>query len=311
MPALLCASPHVPAEWVIAHGWRVVRAEPLPHATREGVCAHAQGVAGLHATAGDALALTAPCDQMRRAAETLAASVRPTVVLHPPAVEDSPAALALFRDDLRRLGRVLVGHGGHRPAPGELAEALLLGDARRAEVRAHAGGIPARAFTEAVARVQRGDPAGLPPRRPLTGRRIALLGAHLVPGERWLLDLLDGSGLIVALDGTDGGERGLPGPLDRRRVREDAEAAMVEAWATIPDPLRRPNDGFHRWLADAIAARDLAGLVVWRQPWCDAWAAELPRLRAHGLPLVDLVAGLGSDRERLRTRVEAFAETLG
>jgi benzoyl-CoA reductase/2-hydroxyglutaryl-CoA dehydratase subunit BcrC/BadD/HgdB len=142
---------------------------------------------------------------------------------------------------------------------------------------------------------------------------IALLGGPLPALYLSLFDAVEKAGGTVVLNGTENGERGLPAPFDRRRVREDPLGELVDAYfGTIPDPFRRPNSIFFDWLARRIEERGVRGILLHRFLWCDLWHAEVARIREWtGLPVVELDAGdTGDVSARTATRVETLVEML-
>lgn len=142
-----------------------------------------------------------------------------------------------------------------------------------------AAGAPLPSHCEAAAREA---PAGEPAKF-----RVGLLGCCLTEADEAALALARAAGLGVAADAT---ER----PGDAR-----------------PTIAQRPNAPFFSWLRGLGRERRLDGWLLLRQPWCDLYYAELPRLKSEtGLPWLDLETGAQPAHEALRTRVEAFAERL-
>jgi benzoyl-CoA reductase/2-hydroxyglutaryl-CoA dehydratase subunit BcrC/BadD/HgdB len=121
----------------------------------EGLCPFARALANDLARRGRAVAavFTTVCDQMRRAAEVFAARCpnRPTFVLNVPATWQSPAAMDMYVDELRRLGGFLVGLGGHAPTDERLTEVMLAYDGARRRILAARGRLTARRFAELLA----------------------------------------------------------------------------------------------------------------------------------------------------------------
>jgi benzoyl-CoA reductase/2-hydroxyglutaryl-CoA dehydratase subunit BcrC/BadD/HgdB len=166
MRTVIYNSPFVPAEWIAAHGLRPRRLRPDPAAALPstgpltGVCPYARAFIGEAAPerGADAAVLTTTCDQMRRAAEWLTLGGGPPVFLmNVPATWQTPAAARMYRDELQRLGRFLVGLGGAAPSRERLAETMESYDARRAALRGALGELSARQASEAVARYDLGE----------------------------------------------------------------------------------------------------------------------------------------------------------
>ena len=158
------------------------------------------------------------------------------------------------------------------------------------------------------------DPRGLaiclmPPRLPL-----ALVGGPMSEGDYEILTAVEDAGGRFVLDATESGERTLPAPVDRERLRADPWEELVRIYFDcIPAVFQRPNDRLFAWL---------------RRPGCRAWCAGDPR------PAIRLVRplarrnaaaprgtgsahpGMGCRRQRSRARagavgrMEAFLEML-
>lgn len=291
--AVIYTCPFVPAEWVAAHGLQPLRMSPastdaLPSvAPAPGMCPYARAFAGAaisHADAVGAVATTM-CDQMRRAADLIAAnSDRPLFLLNVPHTWQTPASVKLYRSEVERLGRFLVRLGGAAPSADWLAE-VMLESVRKAPVE--------------------------PVRR--SGAPLALVGGPVFSDHSGIYQLIESAGGRVDLDATETGERGQPAPFDRRSLRDDPLGALCDSYfGTIPDPFRRPNNGFFHWLKNRIEQTGVRGIVVRRYVWCDNWHAEVHRIREwSGLPVLDLDVGDdGLDSARTLARLQAFTETL-
>src|ERR1035441_8499866 len=164
-------SPWVPPEWIKAHGleprgiWlaRDFACEPLPLAA--GVCAFANAAVRLtERQAGSAVIFTTHCDQLRRGFDTVAGAAAPRVFLfNLPVTWQTPVAERIYADELRRLGRFLVGLGGHAPVVAVLVEIIMQYSRARQRLLEAAPWCPARAYAEAVARFHLDGSVHLPP----------------------------------------------------------------------------------------------------------------------------------------------------
>jgi len=309
---VVLSSPFIPPEFIAAHGFaprRVLAAAPAA-ACHQGRCATAAGLE-LAVHPGDLLVLTTSCDQMRRSGED---ATVPTFRFDLPVTWTTANAARLYRDELQRLSRFLLRHGGQ--PPDGLAAHLLDHDARRARLRAGCANLPARAAGELLARYAADGsiPAAEAAALPADGRvPVALLGGPLPPTAFGLYDLIEGCGARIVLDGSEGGERGLAAPCDRRLAHDDPLAALVECYfLSIPDAFRRPDSLLFTWLERGIAERGVRAVILRPDPWCDLWRALAPRLKDWGrLPVVlaeaDEEAGT---HPRLATRIGALVEML-
>ncbi|MFW6033374.1 MAG: 2-hydroxyacyl-CoA dehydratase [Phycisphaeraceae bacterium] len=314
---------YVPPEWIAAHGMTPSRRtpdRPAPDlAGGAGLCPFVRD--WIDALARDpepaGFVFTSLCDQMRRGCEWLGdTDPRPRFLLSLPATWQTPAGHRLYQAELRRLGRFLVSLGGEAPSPDRLAETMLrFGLARRA-LRDRRATLSARDWIEQVRTFH--ATGQLPPESAAPADRergvpLALVGGELPAHHDWLYDAIAEAGGRVALEATDTGLRGLPHPYDRRAVREDPFAELAAAWfGSIEHPFRRPNTGFFQQLARDLPASGAAGAILLRTPWCDIWAAEVPRIK-QWLDLPALILDLDDDpraRARGEGRVQAFLEML-
>ena len=298
--------PYVPAEWIAAHGLRPRRLIPLPiegtpfAARTEGLCPYARAfVNDAVAEAPDGIVITTLCDQMRRVYDLLVRETdTPTFLLNVPKTWQTVAAQRLYVDELKRLGRFLVHLGGQTPASRELAKAMI-----DAGCAVHT--VSPVAWASRPCLQNHGQDARATP--------IAVVGGPLMQRDRVLFDLVEECGGRVVLDATETGLRGQRRTFDRRRLAEDPLMELADAYFGIPDASRRPNSELYRWLKEHLAKTGARGIVFHHYVWCDAWRAELVRLKEWvGLP----VLGIDSDGHaetnlaRLRNRIQAFLEML-
>jgi benzoyl-CoA reductase/2-hydroxyglutaryl-CoA dehydratase subunit BcrC/BadD/HgdB len=121
----------------------------------EGLCPFARAFLNDLARRPDGIAavFTTACDQMRRAAEVFAARCpnRPCFVMNVPATWQTPAAMAMYVDELRRLGGFLVGLGGQEPTDEHLIEVMLAHDGARRRLLATREHLTARQYAELLA----------------------------------------------------------------------------------------------------------------------------------------------------------------
>jgi len=284
------------------------------------MCAYAQAFADTAAHEEDAAAIivTTICDQMRRSAEEIAAKTRtPVFLMNVPHTWRNPGSHKLYRDEIERLGRFFVSLGGEPASNDGLIRVMKGFDETRACVRESRPLLTARLYSESIASFNRdpsayvGVSSGSGPLAPAAGAPVAIIGGPLMGESFEVLDLIERAGGYVALDGTETGERALPAPFDRRRLDDDPLGTLCEAYfGGIPDPARRPNSEFFKWLGRMIEERGIRGLIVVHYLWCDIWRAELRRIAEWSkLPVLPLDAGDGRlDPTRTMLRLEAFFE---
>ncbi len=324
MKTVVYSCPFVPAEWLAAHGLQPSRILPRPISAsgspgaRAGVCpytwAFVQTVRS-HPEAGAAV-FTTTCDQMRRASEWIGCDGRLQVFLmNVPSTWQTAAAHGLYVSELRRLGRFLVRLGGTEPSPDKLAEVMREYDAMRSALRAAAGRLTPRGYSEAIARFHQERSVSLDRSEPTSpaGVPVALVGGPLLAHHLRIFDLVEKYGGTVVLDGTTSGERTLPAPFDRRALSDDPLRALADAYfGSIPDAFRRPNSRLYEWLRGEISRRGVRGIIFRSYTWCDTWHAEAQRMKEWSeVPVLTMTGG---DDEHIdahgASRIEAFLEML-
>lgn len=138
--------------------------------------------------------------------------------------------------------------------------------------------------------------------------RLMLGGSMLTEDDRWLLDMVEEKADVVT-DILCTGTRWFAGDVP-------AEGAPLDrlAWFYYGQPCmhRRPNDGLYEYARQASRDFRVEGLVYKTLLYCDPYAFEVKRLQeALGIPVLHLDTDYSTEnREQVRTRVEAFLETL-
>ena len=314
---------------------------------RRGVCPFAAMVveAVTHAPRSAAVVLATTCDQMRYAGSLLEHRGEfPTFVMNVPSTWKTAAAQALYRDEVRRLGRFLVSLGGKSPSTDDLVDAMREFDRARRGLREVSAELSARQFSTAMVSVRkRAAAADIPPLSSLTpgpspasgrgehtwtslsetrfaGREetnphrpassanaipLALVGGPLVERDFDLLDWIEAAGGRIVLNATEGGERTLPREFEADRLRSDPFEELADAYfGAITDVFRRPNDAWCEYIARESVTRGVRGLIFRRYLGCDLWHAELARLKA-----VSPVPVL--DLDAAQSETSALSRTLG
>ena len=324
MPTVAATCPYVPPEWIAAHGLHPQRVVPSSARRPEavgataGLCPYARAYANTLARAPrpDAAVFTTACDQMRRLAEIFADQTHlPTFLMNVPSTWQAPAALELYTDELRRLGRFLVGAGATAPGPDELARVMRDYDAARAHLRAAGNGLSPRRSAEAWAQL---DPAAEPIEEstseppPAGAVQLALVGGPMLSEQFDLYDLVQHLGGRIVLTGVEGGQLTAPAPFDPDRVARDPLGELARAYHDVPHPMRRPDTRLHQRLGRQIEAAAPRGILFQRYLWCDLWHAEMARLRERTpLPVLDMDIADQDVPARLAGKIQAFIETLG
>lgn len=278
----------------------------------------------------DAVVGVTTCDMMRRLPEAIEACRDiPTFQLYLPRTsEPAPHRLAEFRRQLGKLGEWLAGLTGRPPdeeslgqsviAQNRLRAAVRRGDELRAEVPPAATGsdvLDAVALAgmldpETAARVieQSLSQAG-PVRRPGARPRLLLGGSIITEDDRWLVEMVEEKADIVA-DIVCTGARWAAEQVTVDASLLDALARFY--FGRLPCMCRRPNNRLYEHARRLVADRQVAGLVYKTLLYCDAWSFESRRLHEElGIPVLATDSDYsGQNREQVRTRIEAFLETL-
>jgi hypothetical protein len=225
----------------------------------------------------------------------------------------------LYVDELKRLGRFLIGLGGKSPLDDALAKIMLEYDTVRTSLIGAGGYLSARQYAETIAVFNRDGPGvtldniTLPDSH-IEGVPLAILGGPLMKQDFDIFDIVEQAGGCIVLDATETGERGLCAPFDRRGLRDRPLLELVSAYfCGIQDASRRPNSGLYQWLKCRLTEREISGIIFHRYVWCDMWHAELQRLKDWtDLPVLDIdTAGYNqTTKQRTTNRVRAFLETL-
>jgi benzoyl-CoA reductase/2-hydroxyglutaryl-CoA dehydratase subunit BcrC/BadD/HgdB len=334
MASIAYCNPFVPPEWIAAHGlkphWLQPRSVGSTLSAQRGICPAAAAVVDtlLQVPPGAAVVLTTTCDQIRYAAALLEHQGKlPVFLMHVPRTWQAPSARAFYREELHRLSRFLVQHGGTEPTADHLRDTMSRYDRARADLRSRQPILSAVEFAHAATEVredlQEDEPAynsrrltaaesvGNSPKR--NPRNLALLGGPMPADGGELFRIIENAGGRIVLDATESGERTLPPPFNAGRLRADPLEELVRAYFDeIPDVFHRPNDRLYTWLRQQIVERKITGLLVRRYVWCDLWHAELPRLTQElALPVLDWDVADDDPGDNARTigRLEAFLET--
>ena len=329
MKTIIYTCPYVPAEWIAAHGLRPSRIIPdAAEATGtlgrvEGLCPYVQGFINEAITDKQAggIVVTTVCDQMRRAFDILVRRCdAPAFLMNVPNTWQNLGVQKLYIDELKRLGRFLIGLGGKSPLLDDaLAEIMLKYDTARKSILAAGGYLPARQYAETIAAFGRDGPSETPNNTPgpeplIEGVPLAIVGGPLMRRDFDILDIAEQAGGRIVLNAAETGERGMCAPFDRRRLRDGPLMELANAYfGGIQDASRRPNSELYKWLKSKLTDREVRGIIFHRYVWCDMWHAELQRLKDWtDLPVLDIDT-TGDNETRLHrtaNRIRAFLETL-
>lgn len=139
--------------------------------------------------------------------------------------------------------------------------------------------------------------------------RLMLAGSILTPADRWFVELLEEGADIVADLLCTGARWSAESP----HSIEPSVSALARYYYGRPAcACRRPNDGLYQMARRLVDERGVQGLVLKTLLYCDPWSFEGRRLRRElGIPVLAVDSDYsGQNREQVRTRIEAFLETL-
>jgi benzoyl-CoA reductase/2-hydroxyglutaryl-CoA dehydratase subunit BcrC/BadD/HgdB len=257
---------------------------------------------------------------MRRAFDILVRNCDlPAFLMNVPNTWQNLESQKLYIDELKRLSRFLVSLGGKLPSNVSLVKIMLEYDTARKSTLAAREYLSARQFAEAIATFGRGGPDQtinrLTSAKPKTnGIPLAMVGGPLMMQDLALFDVIEQSGGRIVLDATETGERGMCGPFDRRRLRDEPLLELADTYfGGIRDASRRPNSELYEWLQREFVSREVRGIIFHRYLWCDMWHTELRRLKDWtDLPVLDIDTAGDNETDEYRTenRIRAFLEML-
>jgi benzoyl-CoA reductase/2-hydroxyglutaryl-CoA dehydratase subunit BcrC/BadD/HgdB len=139
--------------------------------------------------------------------------------------------------------------------------------------------------------------------------RLALAGSEVAELDRWLVDLLESKASVVT-DLLDTGTRWFEDDIEL--AEELLEDLARFYYARSPCITRRPNRAAYVLAGKKFDEYRVQGLVYKTLLYCDPWDFEAVRLRQElGIPMLHVDGNYSAEnREQLRTRVEAFLESL-
>ncbi len=297
-----------------------------------GYCRSVFGAAVRRRPPVTALAAGTTCDRLRRGLEALAAATGlPLYPLALPRVRGLPGERESVAAELRWFAREMSVRTGREVAAPALGEAIrranevrsilattdslrrrnppLLTGLEYLDVVRASGLLPSATFL-AAARGLAAEAAARPAPAPRAAR-VLLVGPTVADGRREALEFLEADGrATVVADLTDSGALAVGPPV---AVDGDLFLALADAVLSAPAlaaPVR-PAAALRRRFAEGLSAARAEGVLFRGLPFCRPWNAEAAALRdACPVPFLDVRAdgteGLGA----LRTRIEAFVETL-
>lgn len=327
MKKIIYTCPYVPAEWIAAHGLQPSRIIPDSAGAAgtycaEGVCPFVQGFINEVITDKQAggVVITTVCDQMRRAYDILVRRCDvPLFLMNVPNTWQNVSVQKLYINELKRLGRFLIGLGGKLPSDDTLSDIMLEYDTTRIIILGAGGYLPSRQYAEVIAAFARnGSDLDLnnikAPEPQIEGVPLAIVGGPLMKQDFEVFDIVEQAGGHIALDATETGQRGMCAPFDRRGLRGKPLLELASAYFFgIQDASRRPNSGLYKWLKCRLTEREIRGIIFHRYLWCDMWHAELQRLKDWSdIPVLDLDMTGNNEiaKQRTTNRIRAFLETL-
>ncbi len=322
---IIYTCPYVPAEWIAAHSLSPCRLT-LNAADVKSIVEHRQGLCPyvksfinevMTNNTASAVIVTTLCDQMRRAFDIITNQTSlPAFLLNVPHTWQDISAVKLYLDELKRLGKFLCTMGGKSPSNDILAEIMLNYDSNRKAILDAKDFLPSRRFSETIAEFNYSGKCNIEKETPESpqGVPLAILGGPLTKEAFEIFDIVKNAGGNIILDATETGERGLCAGFDRRQLRHDPLTELANAYFYgIVDASRRPDSELYNWVKQKLIERPVKGIIFYRYIWCDAWHAELSRLKQWSkLPILDLDTP-GDEpltMPRISQRISAFMEIL-
>ena len=320
---------YVPRELLEAFGLEAPRLIPPGTVASEsrgearsgaGACAWCKSALGSDEDSGALWIGGATCDQMRRTLDLAGrASTTGALIIGVPKTRSAEAE-ALYAGELRWLASEVGRRTGKTLEKHVLRRAVEARDEVRARMRAVRPGLSGADFTALVLLEETlsadkmidvlNRPLAALPQKP--GIPVLVAGSPITPAEMGWFRLLEDAGLSVVADATCTGDRAVDFSIGPAGAEDPLDHLARAYFRRPPCLFVRPNDEFYAY-ASRLAAERGARAVIWRSVrGCDIHALEAPRAgRKLGRPLLALDVSYGdSGSLRIRTRVEAFAESL-
>jgi benzoyl-CoA reductase subunit C len=142
--------------------------------------------------------------------------------------------------------------------------------------------------------------------------RLVLVGPHL--GEAMLYQVIEAAGGCVVDDLLDVGHRYF---LTQVTMEDSPVVALADRlMATLPTPTKHhPNRRRDEYLIELVGLKRADGVIFARQTFCDPhgfdYANVRPALIRRGIPHLLMDLEQTSQAGQMRTRVQAFLETIG
>lgn len=286
--------------------------------------------------ASDFILAETTCDGKKKMFELLG-RIKPVHLMHLPYSQTMDGARAFWLTELRRLAEYLGTRGVPVTDNGLLEQIAIQNDIRtliRDIVRINADGAPlltgmellpvleSKSFVVDFApyltalRTLRDELAGLRTAG-TTGMerrlRVLLTGTPVGNGSHKVLQLIEESGgVVVAMDNCSG-IKGLD-PLEADTT--DPLRSIADYYLNIPCACMSPNPGRTLTLENLCRDFRIDGIVDLTWQGCHGFNVESTLVREKadslGVPLLHIETAYSeSDTEQLRTRIEAFLESLG
>jgi len=287
--------------------------------------------------ASDFIVAETTCDGKKKMYEFLG-RIKPVHLMHLPYDQSLPEARRFWRSEAQRLAKFLESRGGKTVTEDGLLEEVRTQNAIRALmwdiVRINADGVPlltgmqllpvleskgfmveAEAYLDAL-RVLRDElselradgAAGVADRRP----RIMLTGVPVGNGSHKVLQLIEeGGGVVVCMDNCSG-IKGLDAPVS---TDGDIMENVARRYLDIPCACMSPNPGRVRTVVQLCRDFRIDGIVDLTWQGCHGFNVESRIVRDEAgrleVPFLQIETGYSeSDTEQIRTRIEAFLESI-
>lgn len=285
--------------------------------------------------ASDFIVAETTCDGKKKMYEFLE-RLKPLHLMYLPYVQSIPAALDFWREESVRLAEFIASKGGVPLTDERLRQEIHIQNSIRSLmweiVRINAAGSPiltgmqmlpvlesksfmveSQSYLQAL-RDLRDELQKLRKETPAEDRRprILLTGTPVGKGSHKVLQIIEESGGVVVLLDNCSGIKGMDKPVDEKG---DLITNIAVRYLDIPCACMSPNP--HRFTSIRALCNDfhVHGIVDLTWQGCHGFNVESRLIsdmaESLGLPFVQIETGYSeADTEQIRTRIEAFLESL-
>ncbi len=320
MKKIYYTSPFIPPE--IIHSKNLIPCRIIPGIKRTfnlnikmGICSFAEAFIETLTEKKDAsgFVFAASCDQMRRVYELFISKAnQPSFLFNVPSLKNNPNSRKMYIDELKRLEKFLINSVGLGLNSKKLFSSIKLYEQAYARILKFKPVLSDALFKDSEMDINYAA-AGIKNFAYKTDINIAILGDSLPPAYFDIFGFLRKKNSSVVLDGTDSGERCIPGVM-YKEIKSDNpyKILMHKYFLGIPNIYQKPDTDFYSWLKTMIIQRGINGIIILRNIWCDLWRGITSDIK-HKSKIHVLAIDLNDDYQfdqHSKNKIDAFIEML-